>query len=79
MKNTTATAQTTTYVAPAREVKAGDVIAEADGFMWTVTAIGYHNGRVILSLVPSFPSMTAGPHDLKLKACRNVRIVKELN
>jgi hypothetical protein len=66
-----------TYTKAVREVEIGDILIEADSFMWRVTATCYHHPRVTLSLVPVHPSMTAKAHDMTLHRSRNVRALQQ--
>jgi hypothetical protein len=67
----------TTYTKAMKEVEAGDVLVEEDGFMWTVTATRYHHPRVTLSLEPVYPSITAKAHNMTLHRSRNVRALQQ--
>lgn len=51
-----------TYVKAAHDVVVGDIVCEADGFMWDVLYRSFENGRYKFVLGPRFLSMAHGLH-----------------
>ena len=72
--------ETTTYIKSAYEVEVGDIVCEADGFMWTVMDRVFRAGYYTFTLLPRFASMTTREaRTVRLKRGRNVRVAQGVN
>lgn len=64
-----------TYWKPARELAAGDIAVENDGYLWLVITANHVNRNVIVRLTPYMDSVTArGTRDLCFKQSARIRV-----
>jgi hypothetical protein len=69
---------TNTTIKSAREIVAGVILVEADGFMWRVQAVR-RNGvdNMIWSLDPVESSVFSRAHELRIRGRQRVRILTQ--